>query len=338
MPTNRFGLPRHIPAAIALEVRRRSKFGCVICRSAFYEYEHIEPEFAEAERHEAQNICCLCPSCHSEVTRGQRSKASVRAAYDQIQSGEAEVGNPVGPIDLFDGTAEVVLGGIEYSPLVRCVLRYNGSELIRVNPGEGGEPGAIDAVFTDDAGVPVLSLEKNAWIGSVDHWDLSVTGSRITVRKREREIALQLRLDPPGRIVIERLDMRIHDSHVVASETHYAVGRYMEDGRIGWFSAQVRITRSCERGVAIDFMSPVDLAATAEAVQEAVPQLRSADGRYMMATSLGVAWLPAGIVIASGCAFDMYGMASGPRPLEEVRRRVWAGSASLNQYLATGED
>ena len=125
MSKNRHGLARSIPDRIKREVRKRSKFGCVLCRCAFYEYEHIDPPFEHATSHDPSKICCLCSSCHSAVTRGQRSKQSVAAAYATIQSASAEnVPPPVGPLDFYGGGAELRIGGLHYSPLVQTVPAF----------------------------------------------------------------------------------------------------------------------------------------------------------------------------------------------------------------------
>src|SRR5689334_6226345 len=122
---NKHGLSRDIPKRIKREVRRRSRFGCVLCRSGIYDYEHIDPEFADARKHDPDKICCLCPSCHALVTRGQRSKAMVAQAYDEIQKAAPDkVASPTGPLDFHTGTAELTIGGLQYSPAVTTVLRY----------------------------------------------------------------------------------------------------------------------------------------------------------------------------------------------------------------------
>ena len=64
----------------------------------------------------------------------------------------AQAGPPAGPLDHHDGTAQLLLGGLRYSPAVRVLLRYHGTLLMTVTPGTGGRPGAINAVFTGDAG------------------------------------------------------------------------------------------------------------------------------------------------------------------------------------------
>ena len=94
---NKYGLSRYIPSDVRREVRQRSKFGCVICRRGFYQYEHIDPPFDDATEHNPSHICCLCGSCHDSVTRGHISKEAIKAEYQRIQGLPLEkVGVPVG--------------------------------------------------------------------------------------------------------------------------------------------------------------------------------------------------------------------------------------------------
>lgn len=65
-----------------------------------------------------------------------------------------------------------------------------------------------------ELGVEILRLEENEWIGSLKTWDIEIVGQQITARGEKGNVALQLRLDPPGRIVVRRLDMRLGDSHI----------------------------------------------------------------------------------------------------------------------------
>ena len=54
---NKHGLSRYIPTNIKLEIRRKSKFGCVMGRCGIYEYEHIIPEFYDATEHNPEYMC-----------------------------------------------------------------------------------------------------------------------------------------------------------------------------------------------------------------------------------------------------------------------------------------
>jgi hypothetical protein len=97
--SDRFGLSRAIPPEVARKVRRRSKFGCVICRGAIYQYEHIDPEFKDATAHDPSHICLLCGGRHDRVTRGRISKATVSAKYAQVQASD-QIRRPFEELDL----------------------------------------------------------------------------------------------------------------------------------------------------------------------------------------------------------------------------------------------
>lgn len=228
MTKNKHGLRRDIPEPVKRKVRRRSRFGCVICRCAYYTYEHIDPPFSDATAHRADDICCLCASCHLEVTVGRCSKQRVRAAYDSIWAAPPKkVPKPVGPVDFSDGSAYLAVGGLRYSPAVHCVFRYMGSDVFRLAPSRAsGEPGGLYAAFSDDEGEETLTFEGNAWTGSLKAWDIEVKAKKLVVRRKSRHVVLSLRLEPPGLVVIERLDMRHRDVHLLVSEHGYTIGRY----------------------------------------------------------------------------------------------------------------
>jgi len=59
--TNKHGLPRHIPPEIKRAIRQACGFGCVTCGSAIGQYEHIDPEFAEATSHDPEKMAYLNP-------------------------------------------------------------------------------------------------------------------------------------------------------------------------------------------------------------------------------------------------------------------------------------
>lgn len=337
---NRQGLGRSIPSPVKREVRKRSKFGCVVCRSGFYEYEHIVP-FAEVERHDPDHICCLCEDCHSRVTRGQWSKDFVRARYTEVQHRSVdEVGLPRGPLDFHTGTAVLAIGDLVYAPAVQSVLRYFGDDLIKVVPGRPGEPGLISAVFTDNEGKAILELDENEWVGSLEAWDIDVQGARITVREKQGVIALQLRLDPPGRIVVERLDMRLGAHHILASERCYAVGGHTQKGDVMWFSPRLTVTGAAQNAVAIELTKPQELLdrdryfqATGQGVGGA-----TADRQFIIHSPAGVMYPNFGISIASWCSFDLYGLSAGAHSLIAMREAVFASSAKeLRQFLGEGQ-
>ena len=338
---NRLGLSRNIPANVRREVRRRSKFGCVICRDGFCIYEHLE-DFVGVDVHDPAQICLLCESCHGRITRKQWSKDRARLAYQQIQArSREEAGEPRGPLDFHAGQAELAIGDLLYAPAVASVLRYFGEDVIRLIPGRNGEPGAISAVFTDTAGKAILELEENAWVGSLDAWDIEVEGQRVTIRQQPGVVALQLRLDPPGRIVVERLDMRIGDHHVLASEHGYAVGVHFEDGLMNWMSPKIQVTRATENGIAIEIEKGDKLRERFNHFKAAGKGAWSADPgeKFIMHSPAGVMIPQLGISVASGCSFRLYEAAAGAKTLEEMRKAVFFHPAhTMRKFLSSGKD
>ena len=262
------------------------------------------------------------------MTSGQLSKKAIWKAYEEIQRARPEeVIPPTGPLDFHEGTAELVIGGIRYHPAIRNVLRYHGQDMIKIEPGAAGEPGAIYAVFSDDAGNATLRLENGEWEGSLDAWDVEVVGQRITVRRARGRVVLQLRLDPPGRVIVERLDMRIGDAHILASEQTYVLARYFEEGVV-WARASFQVLGADADGVAIEFTTVDELD-------------RRHPGDFLFAAVGGVGFMfkPLGIALATRCSMVGGNVAIGEgRDLNHMRRMIFEHPDKVDRYVESGED
>jgi hypothetical protein len=194
MPKNAYGLSRDAPSAVRFEIRRRSKFGCVTCRSAVDDYEHIDPAFPDATRHDPSAMCCLCGSCHHRVSRGHLSKAAVLAAYRGIDASPVEqVPPPHSPLDLYSGHASLTIAGLACTCVSAAIVRYYGEMIVGVRRVAPGGPWGLYATFFGPSGEETLRLKGNSWEGSLDNWDIEVIGPRITVRRALGEIVLRLR-------------------------------------------------------------------------------------------------------------------------------------------------
>lgn len=336
---NKHGLSRYITSSIRRTVRRRSKFGCVICRSGFYQYHHFFPPFEDAIEHNPSQICCLCPGCHARVTCGQMSNEAVAGSYAAIQQNDrSTIEPPTGPLDFYGGSAQLLLGGIRYVPLVRTLLRYHGDDLITVHPGSENRPGSISAVFTDDAGRVTMLLHHNEWQGAVDAWDIEVIGKSLKVRSAARRIALHLSLEPPGKIVVERLDMRVYDAHILVSRYTSAIGRYVTDDELFWLHARVDLLRGSEAGSALEFESP-------EILQARFEQQKNSGGQYManglgsvIGNQTGATVISSGMSIGPMCgAIAFTEMAQGTRKLSEMREVLFSAPEQVSQFIGTGK-
>jgi hypothetical protein len=336
---NKHGLSRKIPSDTRRAIRRNSKFGCIVCRRGVYAYEHIDPLFKDAKTHDPLRICGLCGACHELVTRGHYSKEYIQAVYDKVRvSSPNEVGPPIGPLDFYDGSAVLEIGGLRYSPVVNSVLVYHGIEVFGVYPStRQGTPGHINAVFTDEAGEPIARISVNGWEGAPEAWDIEVEGSMITVRRKQREIALRLVLRPPGLVVVDRLDMRFGDAHILVASGAYAVGRYVSATDIAWVHARMEILKSSPSGRVVDFTDPEELKAQFDQVRSFGQAMVDPTGNYVVHSSFGAYSTLLGISIGRFTgSFAFQGWAGGVRPLEETRRVIVERPERLDEFLATG--
>lgn len=212
---NKHGLSRHIPAEVRAEIRRRSKNGCVICRALVYDYEHIEPEFADALVHNPSNICLLCPQHHAEVTRGRIAKSQVRAAYDAVQV-SSEIRPPFFHTQL-SGGLELGLGNALFSSMPRdaCLLKYDDEKILKVGFVEdevfGGSRPSISGTVYGIEGTALIGFDDNRITLLVEGVDVLFEGDALKVREPSGTLALKITFAPPNGIRLDCLRMRYED-------------------------------------------------------------------------------------------------------------------------------
>ena len=181
-------------------------FGCVCCGSAIYQYEHVDPPFAEAMAHEPDKIALLCGCCHDCVTKGLWSKDKVKEAMQAPKCLAA--GFSFGAFDVGTAWPEVVLGDCQCQE-TRAILVVYGERLLEVEPPEAASaPFRLSGRFYGEAGGLIFEIVRNEWRGPISNWDIELAGPRITIRSGPRRIALMIRADPPNKLVVERLEMR----------------------------------------------------------------------------------------------------------------------------------
>jgi hypothetical protein len=188
---------------------------------AVCDYEHIEPLFVDAERHDPAAITLLCGRCHGKVNRGLLSKETVKlanAAPKALEKGFSFEVFDIGPLH-----PNVRIGSLQ-AIRPRTVIRALGEDLLKVDePEQPGGPFRLSAVFSDRDGKEIFRIKDNVWETPADNWDVDVTGPRITLRKGLGDLVLQLRVNPPNEVIIERLDMHFRGVHAVADEQQFGI-------------------------------------------------------------------------------------------------------------------
>lgn len=243
--TNIYGLRREIPEPVKRLVRQRCGFGCVICGSSIVDYEHVEPVFARARRHEARGIALLCPMCHAKVTRNFLSKARVRAAMDNPKC--RQQGFSFGELDAANTHPYVVFAGMT---LTKCDIpvQVRGFPLFQVEaPEQAGAPYRLSASFFNQEGVPSLLIRRNEWRASSAEWDVEVSGGRVTIRSAPRAISLCIAFVPTEGIIIERLDMHVAGFHFLGDKDELSIS--MPGGGKGVFTRC--IADNCHVGLSL---------------------------------------------------------------------------------------
>lgn len=222
MRTNKYGLSRDIPDPIKRQVRQACGFGCVVCGASIIEYEHVDPEFADATEHDASNITLLCPQCHSKVTRGMWSKRTIKSAMSNPRSKQEGFSNEF--FDLGQSHPALAFGGMI---LRKCSIpiQVRDVPLFQVKAREEfGAPFRLSGHFFNSVGAPSLTIQDNEWKALSSNWDVEVSGKTIIVRDAPGHISLKLKADPPNGLLVEQLDMFVYGYRFIASLETFSFG------------------------------------------------------------------------------------------------------------------
>lgn len=213
---NIHGLSRTIPENIKRQVRQECGFGCVICGLAIATYEHIDPLFKNAKRHDPSKISYLCGSCHDRITRGAWSKQKVMDArldpwcnrHNRCHdSFDISIPHPV----IWVGPNEIIN--------INKILSVDDHVILSIEPPEQpGAPYSISGEFYDDSGNLLFIIDRNEWVGSIENWDIETVGRTITIRKGPGKIALRMTALPPKGLIIERADIFYRHARFTVNE------------------------------------------------------------------------------------------------------------------------
>lgn len=222
---NKFGISDYIPAETKREIRQICGFGCVVCGSPFYDYEHWNPEFEKLQgEHRAEGITLCCPNCH-------RKKGGLLS----IQEYRKCIENPIAKQNGFIktnwsgvNTPKILLGNIECLN-INNILTVDGSPILALlKPEKDGAPPRLIARFFDSSGSEQFRIDHNECIGNPSAWDITSTkignyGWKWTVRKAKGEIDLELSLYPPDLVEINKLRMRFGTLEIRANAKGFQV-------------------------------------------------------------------------------------------------------------------
>ncbi len=192
-----------IDSEMKREIRQRCKFGCVMCGSPVFDYEHMTGYTITG--HVADDITLLCPMHHREKTAGRLPTAIVRRANDVPHNQDRKRGtkHPT----YFDGEIlNVELGNVWYS----CAAPEGGTVAAVIIDGEPivsvrreDDALLLSAVLRDENNRPMVAIKDGQLMHSLEHWDVEYVGQSLTVRRAQCDPSLRIRFDSDC-FVIER--------------------------------------------------------------------------------------------------------------------------------------
>ena len=216
---NKYNLSRTIPAAVKREVRQRCGFGCVVCGSAIYDYEHFDPEFSEAKEHAPEGIALLCPTDHARkrkklLSHKQYLQAIANPRALQLKKADAEWE--------VAGFAPTIVIGQKIFTGGTSVLKIDGELLLGFNePEEEGLPPRLNCRFFDREENEVFSIIDNEISIFSDAFDIDTTSNLWTVRSDLYKIDLKIELNPPSNIVIKQLHFHYKKWELLARDEKF---------------------------------------------------------------------------------------------------------------------
>ncbi|WP_426617503.1 hypothetical protein [Raoultella sp. R2A007] len=222
---NKHRLSRYIPASTAKEIREEAGYGCVICGALFADYEHIEPEFHEAVKHEASKMTLLCGTHHDDVSYGRMHKDEVWEAkanpYNKNRGFiSSAMRHQTNTSKIYFGNNAIGRDAVNYPDLGLVAIKLNGKPILWFEKSDGPcAPIKTCAIFYHKDSIPYAFINRNILTKELDGYDVLSISSRVEIRRGAGDIALILNFPGRGDIMIEYFKMELDGFCVVVNKS-----------------------------------------------------------------------------------------------------------------------
>jgi len=205
----------HRPQSVDLQIRQRCGFGCVMCGSPIYDYEHI---FGIGETgDDPDSMTLLCPHHHREKTAGRLPLATVVAANANPHNGvnEFSAGH-----ELYFSSNQAVtfdLGNVQMSTspesLQSVGIIIDGAVALGARIVDGHL--RLDLNFRDLNNKPLLQVADGVLRFANRSWDITYVGKNIKIRRANRDVVLDMHVDASAsRVTIKTADFALNGVRV----------------------------------------------------------------------------------------------------------------------------
>jgi hypothetical protein len=197
-----------IPEAVKRLLRQRCGFGCAVCGSPIFDYEHIDGYGITGN--DPGRMTLLCPSHHREKTAGRLPLSLVEQANAAPHNRATTLG---GSHELFFFGDEFVvdLGTVRFTFALGvesaegAAIRVDGMTVL----GARWESGRIliTANIRDADNQPILVVKDGELQHSTEPWDVTFIGKSLIVRQGPGRVILEIQFHAPDRVEVVQAHM-----------------------------------------------------------------------------------------------------------------------------------
>jgi hypothetical protein len=213
-------------------VRQRVGFGCVMCGSPIYDYEHVHGYTVTGHVEDA--ITLLCPMHHREKTAGRLPVSIVEDANARPHNLHHRIGgaNPL----YFGPEIKIVFGNFVCEPKpgrsTGLGVSVDGDFLIGVSAQPVLE---LSLDIRDSSNRPLLVVRKGRLRHATRAWDVQYVGTTLTIREGLRKVVLQVEFAAPSMVIVHTADLWLHHVNFKVGKVGFAGG--LEEASSGFFLA-----------------------------------------------------------------------------------------------------
>ena len=215
---------RAIPEEIKRKVRKRCRFGCVICGNPIVEYEHIK-EYHKERAHEEKNITLLCPNHHSMVTKGLISKDVVIQSNKNPFNNDKSKSKSISLIfnndiaRLYMGDNVFIQEPFQNEDIFTC-LEINQKKIIYFKKEEGVL--LFSCFIFDKIGNAIFAMLNNELVFSLKKWDVTLIGKSLIIREASRDIILDISFGEDVRI--NKMNLLFDKRNIIIKNNNLIIG------------------------------------------------------------------------------------------------------------------
>jgi hypothetical protein len=191
----------------------------------------MDPRFEDAREHDPTKITLLCGSHQLESSKRLLSLETIQRWDASPITKQRGYANHL--FDLGGKIPSIDLKSVGFPSPTGRLLTIQDEIFLKVSPPElHSRLWRLSARFHDEDGTLVCSIIDNELEVLNENFDVEQTGARFTVRSGERRIVADFRIEPPGLLVVDRMNCKVGPSmfritpdefHITGPETDFTM-------------------------------------------------------------------------------------------------------------------